>query len=123
MLDLHLTQCNPNVRKGSIPTEAQELLINKSNNAISKCKDKKGKLVHKSSEIANVFKDCFCSRYIAENSGEEDGMNIFFQKTKIPKVGDFERNLLDVEITSEEVERAIANLKHGKACSPDGFLS
>lgn len=41
----------------------------------------------------------------------------------LPKVSDVDRNLLDVEITSEEVERAITNLKNGKACGPDGFPS
>ena len=50
-------------------------------------------------------------------------MNIFFQIHKLPKVNDVDRNLLDAEITSEEVVRAITNLKHGKACGPDGFPS
>ena len=47
-------------------------------------------------------------------------MNIFFQN---PKVNDVDRNLLNAEITSEEVERAITNLKNGKACGRDGFPS
>ena len=50
-------------------------------------------------------------------------MNTFFQKLKLPKVNDVDRNLFDAEITSEEVEIAIINLKNGKACGPDGFPS
>ena len=53
--------------------------------------------------------------------GETLGMNIFFQKLKLPKVNDVDRNLQDAEITSEEVGRAIIDLKNGKACSQMAF--
>lgn len=77
-------------------------------------KDKNGKLVYTSSEISNIFQDFL---------GKEDGINIFFQKLKLPKVSNVDRNLLDAEIKSEEAERAITNLKNGKACGPDGLPS
>lgn len=54
---------------------------------------------------------------------KEDGMNILFKKIKIPKVSVVDRNLIDAEITSAKVERAITNSKNGKAHGPDGIPS
>lgn len=88
-------------------------------NLIASLKDNNRDIVYESKRI-NDMRQFYHKRYSAECNAH-DSRKTFLDKTSLPSHTGEQRELLNKQITKEEVLGALHTLQSGKAPGPDGF--
>lgn len=73
------------------------------------------------SEINNIFKHYYKDLYDAGDEAGSQQQGGFLEDLTVPRVSDEHRQMMDLELTKEEIEHAINSMQAGKSPGPDGL--
>lgn len=86
--------------------------------------DIEGKHINKQEEILQEVKKFYKQLY-ANKDQDLDDVNLkdLLQKVEVPKINNKIKEILDAEITKQEVLQALKNFKNDKTPGTDGFTA
>lgn len=93
----------------------------KTQNTIQNIKTSQGLLTHKTKDILQEF-ECFYSKLYESRGPTENIIQSFLQNhSDLKQLTDQHRSMMDEDISSDEISRAIKAMKTNKTPGPDGF--
>lgn len=76
---------------------------------------------YKTKDINRIMRQFYEKLYSSECNSSDKRRKQFLDRVPLPCLSDEQREKLNAPLTEEEIRRAIASLKSGKAPGPDGF--
>lgn len=92
-----------------------------SQNIIPSIYNTENNLVIGKKEINNVFVDFYKMLYTSQGEVETSQYEFFFTSLDIPQISEPHRDLMEMDITIEEVIKAIHGLRPGRSPGEDGY--
>lgn len=101
---------------------ARKLRQQQAERVVHKIKDlKSNQLKYNPKEIENVFRDYYVDLYSQKTATDRREIKSFLDKLDLPSIGSSQNKNITAEITAEEINKAIGNLKTSKTPGSDGF--
>ena len=72
-------------------------------------------------EINNTFKSLYEKWYASEYPPETDTQASFLDRLEFPNISDESKDILNAELTVEEISNAIDSMRAGRTSGPDGL--
>lgn len=100
---------------------ARQLRKMENDRTIHKIKAKDGTMLTKPKDVNNRFLEFYTDLYTSKSTPNPRIINDFLDKCKLPRLDRKDCELLNKELTVEEVQVAISSLKGCKSPGPDGL--
>lgn len=81
-----------------------------------------GKEINTKKEIKKEFKKFFAKLYQGRTVNEDE-IRTYLAQSELQIITEYQRRILNDQITTEEIEKAIRKIKNGKAPGPDGYTA
>ena len=89
-------------------------------NKINKIRNEKGEVTTDNAEIQRIIRDYYEQLY-GNKMGTLEEMDRFLEQFNLPKLNQEEIEIMNIPITSTEIEAVIKSLPKNKSSGPDGF--